>query len=528
MAERGFHLTTWTGRGAAGSVDIGRLDMLADGDDGIYMEAAAPVYPELNGSVPEVWHSPLPSPGSGPTGSGVIVGIIDSGVDVTHPSLIGPGGQTRILRLWDQGVSIGQGPAAYNYGSEWDAAAIGLHFLGSSAALPTVDTTGHGTAVAGIIASNGWGAGGYCVGVASSADLIVVKLAAARGVFPSTANVTDAVRYVFEVAEGLGKRAVVNLSQGSQLGPHDPNGQLEMQITDVLEVNAERILVTSAGNVGDAKAHASFQAVEGQSMDLDVDVPAGVGRHIVIDFWYDRADSLHFEVIDPNGDHSSTVTGNSGHYKFTNEFCVLSRVPNVHGVNANQMQIEVMAFGHHVTPGGWIVRITGDRVAGHRPLHAWLERGLLASPKFQDPFSDASCTATAPAAARGVTVAGSYRMSPTLGELAPSSSQGPDRNGNSLQLLTAPGAPITSCCPAALSNSMHLQVTGTSFAAAHVTGAIALMLEKQPTLTRDQVLKCLLQNSRTDNDTQAGPPTAWGAGKLNIHAALNCCTQAHP
>ncbi|NKE64177.1 S8 family serine peptidase, partial [Lentzea sp. PSKA42] len=190
---------------------------------------------------------------------------IDSGVDVTHPSLIGPGGQTRILRLWDQGVSIGQGPAAYNYGSEWDAAAIGLHFLGSSAALPTVDTTGHGTAVAGIIASNGWGAGGYCVGVASSADLIVVKLAAARGVFPSTANVTDAVRYVFEVAEGLGKRAVVNLSQGSQLGPHDPNGQLEMQITDVLEVNAERILVTSDWNVGDAKAHASFQAVEGQS-----------------------------------------------------------------------------------------------------------------------------------------------------------------------------------------------------------------------------------------------------------------------
>ncbi|MGW1563955.1 S8 family serine peptidase [Streptomyces sp. NPDC002144] len=501
-------------------MEISRLGLLADSDDGMYVEAAALVYPELNDSVPEAWDSPLAPSQGGPTGAGVIVGIIDSGVDVNHPSFVDSSGHTRILRLWDQTVASGQRPAAYDYGSEWDSAAIGLEILGSSSPA-SVDSTGHGTAVAGIIASNGRGGRGYCVGVASEAELIVVKLDAGLD-YADTANLTDAVRYIFEVAEGLGKRAVVNLSQGVQRSPRDPNGQLEVLITELLEANQERILVTSAGNFGDAKTHALLQPVQGQSTDLKVDVPRGVGPSVVIDFWSDRTDSLHFQVIDPRGNLSATVTGRTHHCIFTNsDLCDFVRVSNAHGVEADNMLITIRAIPH-VSPGAWVVRITGDRVASSSPVHAWLERGLLDSPKFQAPFADASCTVTPPATADGVIVAGSYCMNPTRGQLAQSSGQGPDRTGNPLLLLTAPGEPITSCCPLAQCTSMHAQGAGTSLAAAHVTGAIALMLEKRPWLSRDQVLKCLLQNARTDQDTQAGPPNAWGAGKLNIHAALNC------
>jgi subtilisin family serine protease len=69
---------------------------------------------------------------------------------------------------------------------------------------------------------------------------------------------------------------------------------------------------------------------------------------------------------------------------------------------------------------------------------------------------------------------------------------------------------------------------GTSFAAPHVTGAIALMLEAAPGLTRAQVTDCLIQNIRTDPDTAAGPASGWGAGKLDIHAALSCAAQITP
>jgi hypothetical protein len=55
-----------------------------------------------------------------------------------------------------------------------------------------------------------------------------------------------------------------------------------------------------------------------------------------------------------------------------------------------------------------------------------------------------------------------------------------------------------------------------------VTGAVAVLLGRQPSITRKQVIDCLLANARTDQDTANGPASGWGAGKLDISAALDC------
>ena len=111
-------------------------------------------------------------------------------------------------------------PTGYGYGSEWDAVAIDAYLLASSPMVfPSTDATGHGTAVAGIAASNGLAAPtGRYVGIAPEADVVVVVLESRTGVFASSDNVIDAVKYVLETAAARGQRAVVNLSQGAKSG----------------------------------------------------------------------------------------------------------------------------------------------------------------------------------------------------------------------------------------------------------------------------------------------------------------------
>jgi subtilisin family serine protease len=156
--------------------------------------------------------SVAPGEFSGAIGRGVIVGLVDAGVDFTHPDfLAAPAGTSRILYLWDQTLS-GPGPGAvgtalFLYGVECRQASL------TSATCPSRDSTGHGTHVLGTAAGNGSATGGghpagQFAGVAPGADLIVVK----STLF--TTAVVDGVNYIFGRAEELGRPAVVNLSLG--------------------------------------------------------------------------------------------------------------------------------------------------------------------------------------------------------------------------------------------------------------------------------------------------------------------------
>jgi subtilisin family serine protease len=526
LRELGLRMTTQTGRIIAGYVRANDIDAFEGLDADVLIEAAHAVHPELDISVPETHAGPrfLPPYLSG---RGVVIGIVDSGVDITHPSLRWPSGRTRILRLWDQTLyGAAAPPSAFTNGSEWDRNAIDSYLSSSSGApFPSVDRRGHGTAVAGIAASNGLAAPkGRYVGVAESADLVIVTIEARRGTFASSANVVDAVKYIFDVAEAMGRRAVVNLSHGAQLGPHDPRGQFEQAISELLIADERRILVKSAGNTGTADAHASVTVPDRGSVDLNVDVPRRVGPYVVAEFWYDSADFLAAEVTDSTGAYNLLVEGNRhSRRQMGSDQCEITGIPVVLGIRANQIMVVLSTVSGqgNVTPGRWTIRLHGRHVTSGQPVHAWLEQGSIASSRFAT-NADSDCTVTAPGMADEVVVVSGYELSPTLGAFLQKSGRGPNRRCQALRGLAAPGDPITSCAASTRHATAHAVWSGTSFAAPHVTGAIALMLQTRPMSTRKQILDCLLHSARSDHDVSMGPATGWGSGKLCVDHALKC------
>jgi hypothetical protein len=177
------------------------------------------------------------------TGRGVIVGIIDQGLDWKNPDFIDPNGKTRVLRYWDQSSNTGgKIPKPYNYGIVWDSSDIN-----SGICTSTEESTAHGTTVSGIAAGNGR-ANGTNKGFAPESDLIIVETK--FGVSNWTLTIADACDYIFKVADSLGKPAVINISVGTYLGSHDGNDPASEYIEKLLTEKNGRVVVSAAGNSG--------------------------------------------------------------------------------------------------------------------------------------------------------------------------------------------------------------------------------------------------------------------------------------
>lgn len=176
----------------------------------------------------------------GLTGKGVLVGVVDSGVDFFHPDFRNEDGSSRILRLWDQSLA-GNPPEGYTTGTEYTkeeidkALALGetegrrfvaLHIEEAPVVRPLIpsrDLSGHGTAVLGIAAGNGRASDGVNRGVAYESDLLVVKMGNVReNSFPRTTELMEGIDYLVRQAVKIGKPIAINISFGNNYGSHEP------------------------------------------------------------------------------------------------------------------------------------------------------------------------------------------------------------------------------------------------------------------------------------------------------------------
>jgi minor extracellular serine protease Vpr len=161
------------------------------------------------------------------TGRGILVGIVDSGVDYAHEDFRRTDGTSRILRLWDQTIPGGS-PEGYNIGSLYTQEDINEALQASSNAerysiVPSRDLSGHGTGVAGIAAGNGRESNGVYRGIAYESELVVVKLGASQpDSFPRTTQLMQAIDYCVRFAASRNQPLALNISFGNSYGSHVP------------------------------------------------------------------------------------------------------------------------------------------------------------------------------------------------------------------------------------------------------------------------------------------------------------------
>ncbi|MBI5592914.1 MAG: S8 family serine peptidase [Deltaproteobacteria bacterium] len=260
-------------------------------------------------------------PRSDNTGKGVIVGIIDTGIDIGHPDFIDSQGQTRILSIWDHTLDtedvggIAGSPDGFSYGTEWSREIIQQ---GYGICLHR-DYDGHGTHVAGTAAGNGRAQSykGPYTGIAPEADLLIVKFdfdnIKSRN---SDTMILDGINWIFQQAAGLGRPCVINMSLGSDYGPHDGSTPEERGIDDLVGPN--RIVCIAAGNAGSSYAGPAFEQHGGPihgsgSFSVDHDIVMQTGSdyvpdsqdssadYLFFDIWYSGQDSCRVQITAPSG-----------------------------------------------------------------------------------------------------------------------------------------------------------------------------------------------------------------------------------
>jgi subtilisin family serine protease len=221
------------------------------------------------------------------TGKGVIVGIVDQGIDFNHPDFKFSNGKTRVLRYWDHTVNATNPPQPYGYGTLWDSTAINN---GTCTSLET--GTAHGTTVSGMAVGNAR-ANTKNKGAAPEAEIIVVET---DFNLPNwTLTIADACDYIFKVADSLGKPAVINLSLGAYLGSHDGRDPAAELMDSLLDAKKGRIIVCAAGNAGNqGKFHVHNDITSDTSFVWNLNNPGNtfVGNNkILFDLWGDTTTS---------------------------------------------------------------------------------------------------------------------------------------------------------------------------------------------------------------------------------------------
>ena len=261
------------------------------------------------------------------SGRGVLVGIIDSGIDYFHPTFRDEEGNTRIRYLWDQSASKtqseGRVPAGYGFGAQYSSEDINealqaeSTFEGESIVPVTDRGSGHGTAVAGVAAGNGRGSSGYRYrGIAVESELLVVKLGRSEQDFAGTTEVMEGLDYVMRKAIELQMPVAINLSFGNNNGAHDGQSLFENYITSLNGVWKNAIIIAS-GNEGDARHHARLQLSE-QEETLSFAIGTNE-RSLSLQIWKSYVDDFAIWLESPSGqriqivrEEGSAITYNIG------------------------------------------------------------------------------------------------------------------------------------------------------------------------------------------------------------------------
>jgi len=503
------------------------------------------------------------------TGKGVVIGVVDVGFEFNHICYRTYDGtnKTRVARIWHQKKSYGgTSPEKYNYGVEYRP---------SEGVMPTdkYDTTSefHGTHTSVTAAGSPAGNNKY-YGMAPDADIVLVATDLAND-----NHIVDAVKYIFDYAESVGKPCVVNMSIGSHNGPHDGQSAIDRAIASM--VGPGKIVVGAVGNEAGLNMHCSKTFTEtDNTLRTMMAYTDGYNKATLTYFWGTPGTDFTVEaaIVDPTrkgrivktsgpittssstktlylSDGETTeieviaspvVITEGGAPQMTIQSTVYDLAPNrkqafiVHGENGQTVHLWNAANYHFFVNGNISGFTNGDDLCTAGEIGGTGE-GVISVGSYDSDSIMMIDTDPNPVGLNVALMARNAGVSFYTGQRSTFSSRGPTADGRMKPEVMAPGMMIISgynqYCEAGSmggyeiirpavdpdGNKYYYEISmGTSQATPAVTGTVALWLEANPALSPDDIRGVLSRTCDHDSFTGNEPNNDTGYGKLNAYAGI--------
>ena len=460
-------------------------------------------------------------------GQGVLIGIIDSGIDYTNPIFIKADNTTKIISLWDQTISSDNYPNQTYYGTEYTREQINEALLSESPLdiVPSMDEIGHGTMLAGIAAGNEVPESGF-YGVAPDAELVVVKMKQAKPYLRDFFRVPQdvpcyqendilfAMEYVMDVATSLNRPLALCIALGTSQGAHDGRGTLSSFLS-LQATNYGLGIIVAAGNEGNARRH--YRGTIDPTVGFDT-VELFIGENEMgfsMELWGDSPGVFSIDIQTPSGEYVPRIVPRLDENRDVSfifeQTTILVDYQIIESQSGDQL---ILVRFRNPTAGIWRFNVYGreDISAG---FNIWLPMQGFISDNTYFIRSDPNTTILSLGNARVPITVTAYNT--VDDSLYLNSSRGYSRIGLIKPEIAAPGVNITS----PTLEQGFAEVTGTSTSAAHTTGIAAMLMEwaivrgNQPNMSTLDMKIFMIRGARRNIDIEY-PNRDWGYGILDV------------
>lgn len=454
-------------------------------------------------------------------GQGILIGLVDTGIDFTHEAFINADRTTRIASLWDQTIPEGKGPENLPYGRIFSREELNeaLQQENPMSVVPSRDENGHGTFLAGVAAGNENRQEEFS-GVAPLSELVIVKCKEAKRSYRDYYGIPEdvpayqendimaGVSFILQVAQREQKPVAICIGMGTNMGSHNGDSALPLFMERYAAVRGV-VIVTSAGNEGNTRHHHHITSGEDT---INIDVEKNMDG-FMSQLWWQTPGNLTLDIISPSGDSLTGLRAVSG-VRRRKVFVPENTTVEVYfGIAQEQTRSQVVVLRFQSPKAGiWKVRtyFTG----GTPDYHMWLpiNRFLSSEVFFLQP--DPDTTVCEPGNGENLITVTAYDV--REGSLYLQASRGFTPLQYVKPEVTAPGVNVTGTYP----RGRYGMMTGTSVAASMVTGICALFLQQYAFFGINGLsAKELLIRGAAPRGLP-NPNTEWGYGIVDAYRSL--------
>ncbi|WP_252226425.1 S8 family peptidase [Clostridium sp. ZBS2] len=466
------------------------------------------------------------------SGLGVIVGIIDTGIDYLNEEFINEDGTTRILEIMDRSIPDNSSKlkcAVYKQEDINKAIQAKKNGQDPYEIVPSKDEIGHGTNMAGIIAARGATPG--IIGAAPRCNLAIVKLRPAFKSFREyyqvygnepvyqNSDILLGIKYLYDLSVELKKPIVIYIPLGTNTGPHNGEAFIEKYITEISNYNGVAVVVPS-GNQGNTDTHTSG-VIKNKGEEATIEIQIGKNQHdIRIQIWMSKPDKVALSIISPTGEAISkispklkTVTDINFLYeetKMTIEYFIPEELTG---------EQKILIIARNIREGIWKFKLIGELIVVGK-YDAWiLQREILApDTKFLNPIPNT--TLTTPGTSKGAITIAYYNQNNN--SIVLESGKGYTRNNMVKPDIAAGGI---NTITTSVGGGTQI-ISGSSVAGAVTAGACALLLEWGIVEGNDSPmfaikLKTYLIRGANKRQGDVYPNPQWGYGMLDVKGVFD-------